>query len=134
MKKEILRKWIDALRSEEYSQVQDWLKFYIAGKCYFCATGVLCDLYSKETGKEWEEEPEQRKGPAFIYDEEQSIPPEIIEWAEFSHSGGPIYMEDGEVFISLKKRKYHQGIATLNDTGSTFHQIANKLEEVYKRL
>jgi hypothetical protein len=44
MKKEIKKKWIDALRSGEYKQTRGRLRF---DDCY-CALGVLADIVVKE--------------------------------------------------------------------------------------
>ena len=45
MNKENLRKWIDALRSGEYTQGTRRLR----GDGTYCCLGVLCDVYKKET-------------------------------------------------------------------------------------
>ncbi len=47
--KEIMQKWIDALRSGSYTQMRGSLR---KGDC-FCALGVLCDIYAKEGIGEW---------------------------------------------------------------------------------
>lgn len=51
MKEDIKERWITALDSGEYEQARGAL--HRAGR-FFCALGVLGDLYVKETGKgEW---------------------------------------------------------------------------------
>ena len=49
MKPEIKQKWIDALAT--YKQGKEVLRNQ---NDEFCCLGVLCDIYSKETGVEWE--------------------------------------------------------------------------------
>lgn len=49
MKKEIADRWVAALESGEYKQGQRRLRC----NDEYCSLGVLCDLYSKETGIEW---------------------------------------------------------------------------------
>ncbi len=44
MNREAIQKWIDALRSGDYKQCRGRLR----RKDSFCATGVLCDVHSKE--------------------------------------------------------------------------------------
>jgi hypothetical protein len=46
MNKEIKEKWIQALESDEYKKGTEKLRI---GE-EFCCLGVLCDIYSKETG------------------------------------------------------------------------------------
>ena len=47
--KSIKQKWIDALATATYKQGREVLR----NKDEFCCLGVLCDIYSKETGVEW---------------------------------------------------------------------------------
>jgi len=50
MNKTIQKRFVDALRSNEYVQTTGFC--HIVDK--FCAVGVLCDLYAKEFNREWE--------------------------------------------------------------------------------
>jgi hypothetical protein len=52
MNPEVKAKWVAALRSGEY--VQSDARVLNDGAGSFCCLGVLCDLYSKEAGIEWE--------------------------------------------------------------------------------
>ncbi len=47
--------WIDALESGEYKQGTGRLRNTneLTGEHNYCCLGVLCDLYSKETGEQW---------------------------------------------------------------------------------
>jgi hypothetical protein len=44
MNPEVKKKWLEALRSEEYTQGRGCLRRYDN----YCCLGVLCDVYSKE--------------------------------------------------------------------------------------
>ncbi len=48
MNKDVVRKWIKALRSGDYTQVR---YVHRAGDS-FCVIGVLCDLHAKEFNRE----------------------------------------------------------------------------------
>ena len=49
MKPDIKERWVDALLSGDYTQGKGRLQ----RDGSFCCMGVLCDLYSKETGTPW---------------------------------------------------------------------------------
>lgn len=51
MNPEIKQLWIDALRSDQYIQGNNYLKYDLEGTTYHCCLGVLCDVYQKQTGK-----------------------------------------------------------------------------------
>ena len=50
MNTQIKQQWVTALRSGEYTQA----RWNLQTEQGFCCLGVLCDLYAKETGTEWE--------------------------------------------------------------------------------
>lgn len=53
-KKEILQKWVKALKSGKYVQGVNKLR---SNKDEFCCLGVLCDVYAKEcNGGRWEDQ------------------------------------------------------------------------------
>lgn len=113
MKPEIKQRWVAALRSGEYEQGNDFLK--TAGG-QFCCLGVLCDLHSKETGTPWTE---NIYAPPFYLDERSYLPPEVMEWAGLNQSN-PVIRTPDEGSLSLASR---------NDGGSTFQEIANLIEK-----
>jgi hypothetical protein len=109
MKAEIKDKWVKALRSKKYKQAEGALR---EGTSHFCCLGVLCDIYRKETGVgKWEaytEGPRDFITPSKNCEGFPSKP--IYEWAGLHHSTG--------------KR-----LATMNDHGATFEEIANHIEK-----
>lgn len=52
MNPEIKKKWCEALRSGDYKQC---CSGQLRDNKSYCCLGVLCDIYSKETGTEWED-------------------------------------------------------------------------------
>ena len=111
MKPEIKKLWVDALRSGEYKQTSDALR---TGD-NFCCLGVLCDLHAKETGGKWE---------GWHYGGNQHTPPpDVVEWAGLDDQYG------GEVVIAVEMRDVQLAITEHNDSGRTFAEIANAIEE-----
>lgn len=109
MNAEIKKMWIEALRSVEYKQGQDWLR--TAGNEY-CCIGVLCDLHAKAVGGAWKE-PGSARG--FLYEGKRNwLPARVMEWAvldEYDARTGPAFL------------------ISLNDSGLPFPEIANYIEK-----
>lgn len=112
MNREIKEKWVAALRSGEYKQGMGQLRD--SSDSRFCCLGVLTDLYIKETGQgKWD--------------------------SNFFRSGnkdGNLFSgftpEPVRVWAGLRDRNPQvdaTNLATLNDGGCTFNQIADKIEE-----
>jgi len=74
MNKEVIKRWIKALRSGDYEQTRDHLKFKEA----FCVTGVLCDLHSKEFNIKWQE---IEKDCSTYINEPYSPPDKVYDWS-----------------------------------------------------
>jgi hypothetical protein len=108
VKPDIKQAWLTALRSGDYRQGQSYLR---QGEQY-CCLGVLCDLYSKAVGPEWreprEDDPDQVRS---MLDEDIALPFEVQEWAGLELEG------DNPV-----------SLATHNDTGATFEELADIIE------
>ena len=108
MNQQVKQKWLSALRSGDYKQTQN----YLHKEDGFCCLGVLCDLYGKEHNVEW------KLVDAGIYyefqDKKAILPLSVIEWAG---------VEDGNPGIPGRS------LATLNDMGSTFNEIADLIQE-----
>lgn len=125
LKPEIKALWIEALRSGEYEQGQE----YLNSEKGFCCLGVLCDIAIKEgVIPDWREKPEpQAYGQGheliavkWVLGSASLLPREVHDWAglkrddEFSTLG---YLGDGT------------SLASMNDNGSTFAEIADVIEE-----
>ena len=108
MNEQVKQKWLSALRSGDYKQTQ----LHLHTDDGFCCLGVLCDLYGKENDVEW------KLVDAGIYYEFQDktgrMPLSVVEWAG---------VEDCNPYICGRS------LATLNDMGSTFNEIADLIEE-----
>jgi len=113
MKQEIKDKWVAALRSGEYKQGKNRLRTDDT----YCCLGVLCAVYSKETGNgNW-----GLIDGTFIDGEQigMGVPPmSIVNWAEFN-------TPNPNPRIPSKERS----LAELNDKGFSFNEIADLIEK-----
>ena len=124
MNEAIKTKWVAALRSGEYAQTDAVLRL----DSHYCCLGVLCDLYSKETGIPWEPD----HGVQFtMHGLSGVLSHEVRRWAELPHENG--------AFVAISKR-YDEGedttvwhsvsLTELNDNWMyDFHQIADVIEQ-----
>ena len=127
MNKEIKEKWLEALRSGEYSQTRGHLRNtlpededqpYPIG---YCCLGVLCDLYAKEHGADdlWE----QNNDGNWSFDGAFGTPPSaVIDWANLGTATGAYYQEKSPRLAHLTEK---------NDEGRTFKEIAGIIEEYF---
>ena len=110
MNPQIKQKWVSALRSGDYQQTQNRLR----KEDGFCCLGVLCDLYGKKHNVEWELVDDD--GTYYKFQDKKGILPlSVIEWAGVEDDNPEIC---GETPLSR-----------LNDSGSTFNEIADLIEE-----
>lgn len=111
MKKNVARKWINALRSGKYKKTTGALKRTDGS---YCALGVLCDLYKRDgkpLGEKTSKNPEDEFYDAVRIGGEVQMPPKkVLNWAGL----GQIQAED---------------IASLNDFGDSFKRIATFIEQ-----
>ena len=151
MKKQVLTKWLKALRSGKYKQGRGALcQISKKGTESFCCLGVLCDLYNKEQKRN------KKKGltvqtlakdewmvgslssnPAFVRsynDCDGTLPTQVIKWAGFREEN-----HDGEFNDATLPE-----LITLNDGSSgdwgdgtrarSFKQIADIIEKNHHLL
>jgi len=116
MKHEIKEKWVEALRSGEYSQTTGVLRDDIG----FCCLGVLCDLHQKETGEgEWLQ-PKINKRIYYLdgsgVRDSGVLTPKVMEWAGLDMDN---FIIDGDSGYA----------AIINDNGATFAYIADLIEK-----
>ena len=110
MNPQIKQKWVDALRSGEYQQGQ----CYLRTNSGFCCLGVLCDLYGKENNVEWNL---VNNGHNYEFqDRESYLPSSVRKWADLEYCNPPVNDEEST-------------LGELNDSGSTFEQIADVIEK-----
>lgn len=141
MDKNIKEKWVAALRSGEYKQANGVLRDEWGG---FCCLGVLCDLadkeglplrvYPPEPDVDWSAvragdvpEPKNGSAAAWIYDENEELPPEsVVEWAGLPTDNPTVDApEDANAFIGNNGKTT---LADLNDHGFSFSAIADIIE------
>jgi hypothetical protein len=116
MKTEIKQKWVEALRSGEYTQGK--LRLY-NGRSY-CCLGVLCNLYMNEKNETWYYLISETSDNYYCDGESELLPVAVMDWAELnSGNGDPLVNVDVEI----------KSLAELNDTlNYTFAQIADVIE------
>ena len=120
MKTEIKQKWVEALRSGEYSQG----KFKLYDGINYCCLGVLCQLYLKEIDGTWDilDKPnwDGISDKCHINGESELLPVAVMDWAELnSGNGDPLVNVDVDI----------KSLAGLNDSlDYTFAQIADVIE------
>jgi hypothetical protein len=109
MNPQIKQKWVDALRSGDYQQTQRYLRTNSG----FCCLGVLCDLYGKENNVEWNL---ANNGHNYEFQNMESyLPSSMRKWADLEYCDPPVNDEEST-------------LVRLNDSGSTFEQIADVIE------
>ena len=117
MNAEIKKLWTDALRSGEYSQGRSGL---CINKTY-CCLGVLCDLHSKISGTAWSGEDKCK----LYMNNSCLLPKQVVAWAELeSATYSPVGIASYNVKIDSG-----QSLASLNDFGVTFNEIADLIEK-----
>jgi len=77
MNKQIKSQWVEALLNGEYEQGHGRLR---SDATHFCCLGVLCDLYAKTNGVQWD-----KKADIYFIDDESSLLPDaVVCWAELT--------------------------------------------------
>lgn len=112
MKKSVMKKWVDALRSGKYKQTKGVLK----DSNGYCCLGVLCDIAPKETG-EWD-------GPqGYRFEGNGATPPQtVLAWAGMKSD------------VGCFKGTERKALTERNDKGASFKTIAKLIEKDYKLL
>jgi hypothetical protein len=142
MRKDVMKKWVQALRSGKFKQGTGTLKqFNSKGDAQHCCLGVLCELYNDSMRKS-----KKKTLPEKVYDNDMDfshgycrfggkrddLPKEVMKWSGIQDSIGMFprkvtdnndFFEDGEY-----------SLADLNDTGRKFKTIANIIEKNYEAL
>ena len=115
MNPEIKQKWIDALAT--YKQGKMRLRNQ---NDEFCCLGVLCDIYSKETGVEWKLSDDYIKGSMEIERCVSYLPIEVEKWAGLDSHNPMVKIESLGTF----------SLIWVNDSFNyTFPQIAELIRE-----
>lgn len=119
MNQEIKNKWVDALLSGKYKQGMGMLR---NRNNKFCCLGVLCDLYSKETGTQWQNGPTGYR----MHGVDDILPPEVAAWADCDRSPAVIahYVDKRG-----KTKDQNQTLGDINDFGVRFATTAKYIKE-----
>lgn len=123
MRKKIAKKWVKALRSGDYDQGDGMLRDKQGN---FCCLGVLCNLHAQTHPKIAAKETD----PLEYLGRDVDLPDEVQEWAEMNHTDG---VPRGDVGIHIRGN-YYSCLATANDEGVDFEDIADWIEENYEKL
>lgn len=128
MKPEVAKIWVDALRSGEYTQGKQALKFTGAdgGECYHCCLGVLCELYDKHNEENLTRNTKYNLDKIVLSFDMQTelLPEKVREWAGLDNVGG--WFGD-----HMGKRC---SLAIMNDAGYSFEEIADTIEKNVENL
>jgi hypothetical protein len=124
MKADIKAKWLTALRSGQYEQVDSVLR----NNEGYCCLGVLCDLYAQETGVEWET---GFSNQFSMHSDTSVLPEEVRQWAELPHEHGAYVAVSKSYDEGEETTVYHApSLTELNDQWQyDFRQIADVIEE-----
>lgn len=116
----IKAEWVERLRSGQYTQCQGHLK---KGGGH-CCLGVLSDMHSGFSGNSWREFDRDDQGvKASTYlDSFSALGSEVAEWATEGRTGDP---DKIQVVVEGKLCTLDH----LNDSGYTFLQIANLIDQ-----
>lgn len=123
MNPEVKAKWVAALRSGRYQQIEGQLTNGAAG---FCCLGVLCDI--SRLGRWCEDEGDQATKYKIGRDSDEGLPlMQVADWAGFvPHLPYPtVGARIPYVVIEGDKLRLDEH----NDSGKTFAQIADAIEE-----
>ena len=134
MRKEVMKKWVKALRSGKFKQGAGTLKQYNSkGEAQHCCRGVLCELYNSEMKKS-----KKKTIPEKIYDNDmdfsfgysrfggskEDLPREVMKWSGIENSLGQFNLSDN----------HYETLADLNDLGRKFKTIADIIEKNWETL
>lgn len=112
MEKEIAKDCVKALRSGKYKQAKGMLKSNLGG---YCCLGVLCDISGLG---EWKDDG--------YFENNSLLPDEVKEWSGVSSYRG---------FFSVDSSgNPNSNLASKNDDGSTFEEIAKIIEKNWEEL
>lgn len=121
MNREVVEKWVAALRSMEYRQARKRLRI----EDRYCGLGVLCELHRREFGGEWVPAETTADGEtAYLYRGGRfQPPPAVLEWVD-ENVGRKTIVIDGAPYT----------LAELNDLlHMNFNDIADLIERRWLR-
>lgn len=116
MDKELKAKWLDALRSGKYVQGRGALR---TESDTYCCLGVLCDV----VGEEWKRKPSGAWGVELVggeFVESGVLTPTVRDKCGLNACNPEVMLPGGV---------YPEALSELNDSGMSFAEIADLIEE-----
>lgn len=134
MKKNVMKKWVKALRSGKYKQGRSFLKQFNSKKQpRHCCLGVLCELYNEEMKKNHKKSlivdtTGDSFGIArtvcFFGANDSGLPKVVKDWSGMRGSFGFFRTDTND----------EESLSNLNDTGKTFKTISKIIEKEWENL
>lgn len=124
-------KWLTALRSGDYKQGQNRLR---TAQDEYCCLGVLCEILKDEINGAWELHGGRYTfvaGAGRIGRESSGLPPVLVHLTGVASLGHFNNSTKRAMNASLSWASSRQSLSDLNDTGSTFAEIADVIEKYF---
>lgn len=119
MNSDVKKLWIEALRSGQYRQARNTLRFMGHDGPSYCCLGVLCELYRQQVGAgQWDD------SNSYL-GETSYLPPDVAEWAGLECTQG----EYGDPDDSKSLTEDNDGSKTV--PAKDFKAIADIIEEKF---
>lgn len=136
MNKNVMKKWVKALRSGKYKQGQGLLKQTTAftnDKTYHCCLGVLCEIYNNDMRKSKKKTlSEQRYNGIHKFNKQpECLPKTVQKWAGLFSKVGDFRNVDRRDITSYGD---FASLADMNDLGCSFKKIAKTIEKQWENL
>ncbi len=116
MKKQVMKKWVKALRSGEYKQGKGYL---VNNKDEFCCLGVLCNIAPDYVRGEWIRDKDT--GEWEMFGDSEATPRKIMKWSGLKDDCGEYDSDEYD-------------LAEHNDNGKSFTEIADIIEQNWEAL
>jgi hypothetical protein len=144
MKKEVAKKWIQALRSGKYKQGKGFLKHYNnKNEPRYCCLGVLCELYNNTMKKNHkktlevktcDDDDSLKHGYVRFSGKDGSsattLPASVKNWSGINSVTGTFKYNTNNRWEDINT----ECLSDMNDDGITFKAIANAIEKNMESL
>jgi len=126
MNKKVKKKWIRALRSGQYDQVQGTLCAETASdKTGFCCLGVLCNIHAEERKTLYWAEDAGARGRKFV---RKNGKVQIMQARELSYLGSQDDLPSSVRNWAGLTKDQESVLVDMNDSGSSFDKIAEFID------
>lgn len=135
MNKNVMKKWVKALRSGKYKQGQGLLKQTTEqNKASHCCLGVLCELYDDEMKKNKKKTLSKKIDNIGVHSfnkQDETLPVVVQKWAGLFSKFGDFRNFDRSDITSYDE---FASLADMNDLGCSFKKIAKTIEKDWENL